>query len=120
MDNKSCIRICIFRYFSLPTSSNIETGRLAISKTKYCYPELLCDRRCNNQQNDVPSNSNNSNIKAVWDESRTVATKSTNKKITRLSMQIMLLFCRFNAPHLIMYFSVIASIVLYTNSSANF
>lgn len=76
---------------------------------------------------------------AVWDESRTAATESTNKKITRLSVQIMLLFCRFSAPHLIMYFlreiiqvkfsdygkswidffSVIASIVLYTNSSAN-
>ena len=40
---------------------------------------------------------------AVCDESRTVASKNTRRKILKFSMQILLLFCCFNAPHLIIY-----------------
>ena len=76
---------------------------------------------------------------AVCDESRTVASENTKRKITKFSMQILLLFCCFNAPHLIIYvlrefiekelnsyqkslvefFSVISSIFIYTISFAN-
>lgn len=76
---------------------------------------------------------------ALCNESRISASEVTNKKITKLSLQIMVLFCCFNAPHFIIYFlreiiqdelndhgkswvdfvAVIASIVLYANSSVN-
>ena len=75
----------------------------------------------------------------ICDESRTVASENTKRKITKFSMQILLLFCCFNALHLIIYvlrefiekelnsyqkslvefFSVISSIFIYTNSFAN-
>ena len=76
---------------------------------------------------------------AVCDESRTVASENTKKKITKFSMQILLLFCCFNAPHLIIYvlreiienklnnhkrffvefFSTLSVIFVYANSFAN-
>ena len=77
--------------------------------------------------------------KAVCNESRIDASRKTNKKITRLSMQIMLLFCCFTTPQLMMYvlrelmldklndyekslvdfFAATSVIVLYSNSFAN-
>ena len=75
----------------------------------------------------------------VCNESRIDASRKTNKKITRLSMQIMLLFCCFTTPQLMMYvlrefmldrlndyekslvdfFTATSVIVLYSNSFAN-
>ena len=75
----------------------------------------------------------------ICDESRTVASENTKRKITKFSMQILLLFYCFNAPHLVFYvlrefiekelnsyqkslvefFSVISSIFIYTISFAN-
>ena len=40
---------------------------------------------------------------AVYDESTTVGSENTKKKITKLSTQILLLFCCFSTPHLIIY-----------------
>ena len=77
--------------------------------------------------------------KAVCNESRIDASRKTNKKITRLSMQIMLLFCCFTTPQLMIYilrefmldklndyeksladfFAATSVIVLYSNSFAN-
>ena len=42
-------------------------------------------------------------LSAVCDESRNVASKNTRRKILKFSMQVLLLFCCFNAPHLIIY-----------------
>ena len=76
---------------------------------------------------------------AVYNESRITTSENTSKKIAELSMRIMLLFCGFITPHLLIYvlreiiqdklnehektwvdfFSVISWIVLYTNSFAN-
>ena len=75
----------------------------------------------------------------VCNESRITASGNTSKKIAKLSMRIMLLFCGFITPHLLIYvsreiiedklnehekslvdfFSVTSWIVLYTNSFAN-
>ena len=76
---------------------------------------------------------------AVCNESRITASRNTDKKITKLSMQVMLLFCCFTSPQLIMYvlrefiqdklngnekslidfFTAFSSIILYTNSFVN-
>ena len=76
---------------------------------------------------------------AVCNESRIAASRNTDKKITKLSMQVMLLFCCFTTPQLIMYVSrefiqdklngieksfvdfctAFSSIILYTNSFVN-
>ena len=40
---------------------------------------------------------------AVCNESRIANSRNINRKITKLSMQIMLLFCCFTTPQLIMY-----------------
>ena len=40
---------------------------------------------------------------AVFDESRTVASENTKKKITKFNMQILLLLCCFSVPYLIIY-----------------
>ena len=75
----------------------------------------------------------------VFNESRITASEIINKKISKLSMRIMLLFCCFMLPHLIMFVSrefirdrlneyekssvdfltVASSIVAYINSFAN-
>ena len=41
---------------------------------------------------------------AVWNELTNVDSANTNKNITKISLQIMLLSCYFHAPHLIMNF----------------
>ena len=76
---------------------------------------------------------------AVFNESRITASESIDKKISKLSMRIMLLFCCFMVPYLIMFvsrefiqdrlneyeksfvdfFTVASSIVVYINSFAN-
>ena len=77
---------------------------------------------------------------AVCNKSTIAASRNTDKKITKLSMQIMLLFCCFTTPQLIMYvlrefmqdilndfyekssigfFTVASTIVLYANSFVN-
>ena len=76
---------------------------------------------------------------AVFNESRITASEIINKKISKLSMRIMLLFCCFMLPHLIMFvsrefirdrlneyeksfvdfFTVASAIVVYINSFAN-
>ena len=76
---------------------------------------------------------------AVFNESRITASEIINKKISKLSMRIMLLFCCFMVPHLIMFvsrefiqdrlneyeksfvdfFTVASAIVVYINSFAN-
>ena len=76
---------------------------------------------------------------AVCNESRINASRNTDKKITKLSMQVMLLFCCFTSPQLIMYvlrefiqdklngnekslvdfFTAFSSIILCTNSFVN-
>ena len=76
---------------------------------------------------------------AVFNESRITASENIDKKISKLSMRIMLLFCCFMVPHLIMFvsrefirdrlnedekslvdfFTVTSAIVVYINSFAN-
>ena len=76
---------------------------------------------------------------ALHNESRVVASSSTNKKVTKFSMRIMLLLCFFVTPHQIIYvvrdivqdklndsgksvvefIAVISATLFYANSSAN-
>ena len=76
---------------------------------------------------------------AIFNGSRIAITARIDKQITKLSMRVMLLFCCFTAPHVIMhvlsdftrdklndyekslvdFFTVISTIILFTNSCAN-
>lgn len=102
MDRKSCISIYIWKNFPYLASSNNDTHWLANRKKNihpvyYTIDGSVISRIVFLQI--LTTGTSN----AVCNESRTVASKNTDKKITKLSMQVMLLFCCFTTPQRIMY-----------------
>ena len=138
MDRKSCVSIYIWKNFPCLPSSNNDTDWLADRKKNihpvyYTIDGSVISRIVFLQILTVGTSN------TVCNESRIAASKNTDKKITKLSMQVMSLFCCFTTPQLIMYvlrefiqdklngnekslvgfFIAFSSIILYANSFAN-
>ena len=144
MDCKSCVNINMYRGFSVFLSSNNNSDKCVVRKSGcgfesismpiYITTDVIIFSAIIFLQILTIRSSN-----ALHNESTVVASSSTNKKIAKFSMRIMLLLCFFITPHQIIYvvrgiiqdqlndsgkavvefIAVISATLFYANSSAN-